>query len=399
MLQKIVMPKLGGTMEEGSIVSWLVKEGDSIRKGDIIMRVESDKATLDVEALAEGKLLKIVVPEDRKVPIGSVVAWLGSEEDELPASEPEPLDVEGVSTGQLSAGTTTDETAFSISNHTASRQRISPRAIKLARRLGIQPADIGTGSGPMGRITSGDVQDFYNRRVAQRQQTEAAKGRVIQPDRLRKLTAERMVESWKTIPCFDLVIEVRMDRLLDRIESHSSAGGRKIAIHDALIMATVEALREYSVLTGQWTEEGIVIPERFGIGLAVALEEGLIAPVIQEADLESLMRIANRTTDLIARAKSGKLGPDDLSGACLTISNLGMMDIEMVSPIIIPGQSSIIGVGKIKETPVVERGEIAAAKVMKLTLSVDHRLTDGAYAAEFLNSIRNRLEHPGQMFD
>ena len=399
MLQKIIMPKLGDTMEEGTIVSWFVQVGESFRKGDIIMQVESDKATLDVESLVEGKLLKIVVGENLKVPIGSVVAWVGSEEDKPPSTDSTPSVEDGAARERKPTGQTNQQEIAVKSARSGGKQRVSPRAQELAQRLGIQVADIGEGTGPGGRITSRDVQEFNDHRASSGQPKEPLKGRTIQLSRLRKLTADRMVQSWNTVPCFTLFIEVRMDRLLNRMENFKVTRGKKIAIHDTLIAAAAEALREYPLLTGRWTEGGIFLPERFGIGLAVALEDGLVAPVVRAGDLESLMEVANRTRDIIARARSDSLNPDDLSGACLTISNLGMMDIEAVTPIVIPGQGSIIGVGKIRETPVVEKGKIATARVMKMTLAVDHRLTDGAYAAGFLNAVRGHLEHPDKMFD
>lgn len=403
MLQKIIMPKLGDTMEEGIITNWIIKEGDTVKKGNAIMEVETDKATLEVESLVEGIVLKIISQEGQTVPVGDVVGYVGNKGDLLPEETAQTLKikqpVEKSEVRVLSSEKSETDVRLTDIRHTVDkkgRKRASPRAAELASRLGIDILKV-TGSGPGGRVTSKDVKNFHDSKGAR--PGEAVKGRLVPINRLRKLTAEKMLISRQTIPCFDLTIAVRMDQLMNLLKEYKSNSKKQFAVHDALIKAAAKALNEYPVMSGQWTKEGILMAENIGIGLAIALDDGLVAPVVKGVNNMSLMQIALQTGDLIIRARAGELKPDDLSGACMTISNLGMMGIEVFSPIVIPGQSSIIGAGKIKETPVIDNGKVIPAKTMKLTLSVDHRLTDGVYAARFLGAIKDGLENPEQLFN
>lgn len=392
MLQKIIMPNLGGTMEEGIIIDWIVKEGETVKKGDPIMEVETDKANLEVESLVEGIVLKIIFQEGQTVPVGDVIGYAGNKGDFLPDETAQTFKrKQQAEANELSSAKSEIDIRLPVSNK--GRKGASPRAVELASRLGIDIIKV-TGSG--GRITSKDVQKFHD--STKTQLGKAAERKLVPINRLRKLTAEKMLISRQTIPCFDLTIEVRMDQLMNLLKKYKSNSKKQLSVHDVLIKASATALSEYPIMSGQWTKDGILMAENIGIGLAIALDDGLVAPVVKGVNSISLMEIAEKTENLITKARTGELKPDDLSGACITISNLGMFGIEVFSPIVIPGQSSIIGAGKIKETLIIDNGKVKPVKTMNLTLSVDHRLTDGVYAARFLGAIKEGLENPEQLF-
>ena len=395
MLQKIIMPKLGDTMEEGIIANWIVEEGDTVKKGDTIMEIETDKATMEVESFVEGIVLKIISEEGQTVPVGAVVGYVGNKDDLLPEETTGTSEInEPNEVNEFNSVKSENITRLTVSNE--GRKRASPRAADLASKLNIDISEV-IGSGPKGRVTSKDVQDFQDSRNVQ--PVKNSKGRLIPLNRLGKLTAEKMLISRQTIPCFDLTIEIRMDKLMILLKEHKLRSKNTISIHDTLIKASSIALNEYPILTGKWTDEGILIADNICIGLAVALDDGLVAPVVKKVNNRSLIQIASQTHDLIQKARAGQLKPDDLTDACITISNLGMLGIDAFTPIVIPGQSSIIGIGMIKETPVINDGKVIPVKIMNLTLSVDHRLTDGAYAARFLGLIKDSLENPEQLFN
>ena len=395
MLQKIIMPKLGDTMEEGIIANWIVEEGDTVKKGDTIMEIETDKATMEVESFVEGIVLKIISEEGQTVPVGAVVGYVGNKDDLLPEETTGTSEInEPNEVNEFNSVKSENITRLTVSNE--GRKRASPRAADLASKLNIDISEV-IGSGPKGRVTSKDVQDFQDSRNVQ--PVKNSKGRLIPLNRLGKLTAEKMLISRQTIPCFDLTIEIRMDKLMILLKEHKLRSKNTISIHDTLIKASSIALNEYPILTGKWTDEGILIADNICIGLAVALDDGLVAPVVKEVNNRSLIQIASQTHDFIQKARAGQLKPDDLTDACITISNLGMLGIDAFTPIVIPGQSSIIGIGMIKETPVINDGKVIPVKIMNLTLSVDHRLTDGAYAARFLGLIKDSLENPEQLFN
>ena len=406
MLQRVIMPKLGDTMEEGTVISWIVAEGDSVAKGQHILSVETDKATLDVESLVEGTVLKIVVLEGESVPIGQTLAFAGEAGDTVPEQEISTKPPEPVRKIAKPPKTKTTLTPAPPPRARTRRPKISPRAAELADRMGVDLTGV-SGTGPGGRITSRDV----NALVAEKSPSpaESTQAKILPLSRWQKLTAEKMLLSRQTIPCFELTIEIDASALLDNIERWQvegcpaegcpAEGRQKPAVHDVIIMAVRIALLEFPVLTGCWTAEGIIIPESFGIGLAIAVGDDLVAPVVHDVASIDLSGIAERTRQLVAGAKSGRLEPADLCGACTTISNMGMLGIDAVAPIVIPGQGSIIGVGQIKKTPSFDgQGKVVPAMIMKLTISVDHRLASGACVARFLKVVKAALENPGELF-
>jgi pyruvate dehydrogenase E2 component (dihydrolipoamide acetyltransferase) len=208
-----------------------------------------------------------------------------------------------------------------------------------------------------------------------------------------------MVQSWTTVPCYDLTADAGVDALVELRSRLNASADRKTAVHDLLIRAVALALNEFEILTGTWTAEGVQIPANYGIGLAVATPHGLVAPVVRNARDLGLAEIARRSAALIDKARNARLEPDDLTGACATISNLGMFGIDHFRPIVIPGQGSILGVGRTRHVAAVADGKILPSRVMSLTLAVDHRLADGDYAARFLGAIKDLLEQPQRLSD
>ena len=375
MINKMVMPKTGQTMETGTIVDWKIKVGDVVKKGDIIMEIETDKATLEIESFHNGQVKAILAEVGDEVPIEEVIALIGDQDDvvddQLIAS------VKGqTGSSPISASAPAAPEASPASTDTPSTPstkkgpRISPRAKKIAREKGIDISTI-TGTGPGGRITEKDVLVTM--------QTQST-GDFIPANRIKKITAERMLESKRQIPCFYLNVKVDASALAGKRQK-AKAAGQKVSYNDYIIEAVGKALVAYPEMTGQWTGDGIRLAQSKNAGLAISTDEGLVAPTIYDIDKKTAQQISDDTQQLIEKAKAGKLEPTDLEGACITVSNLGMLGIDEFIPIVIPGQASILGVGR-----------ISADNKMSMTLSVDHRVADGAYAARFLNCIAENLQ-------
>lgn len=404
MAKEVIMPKLGLTMEEGVINKWLVKEGDRVEKGDPLFEVATDKVNMEVESPASGVVLKILYPEGATVPITQVVAYIGEEGEEVPVPEK-----------QVEAQKVQEEPRGEVRgvqeevSGKEGRIKASPLARKLAKAYGIDLATI-RGTGPGGRIVREDVERA--RRALEEEQrkvpvvervekVEVAKevpGKVIPLSRMRRIIAERMVESVQTRPHFFIFQEVlaeelvRMrERLLPLVEKQT---GLRVSYTDILVKMVAKALERYPLLNASFSEEGIVLHEDVNIGVAVALEDGLIVPVVKEAQRKSIAQITTELHDLVERAKLGKLTPEDISGGTFTISNLGMFGIDAFTAIINPPESAILACGAIRKKPVFDGKDIVPLSVMELTLSCDHRLIDGALAAQFMQFLKTLLEEP-----
>ncbi|MBC7217150.1 MAG: 2-oxo acid dehydrogenase subunit E2 [Candidatus Caldatribacterium sp.] len=405
MAKEVIMPKLGLTMEEGVINKWLVREGDRVEKGDPLFEVATDKVNMEVESPASGVVLKILYPEGATVPITEVVAYIGEEGEEVPTPEkkaPTVAEVQGKPQEEVSVPSREEAVA-------EERIKASPLARRLAKEYGIDLATI-KGTGPGGRIVKEDVerarQALEEERkkvpVAERVEEVAAMkeapGRVVPLSRMRRIIAERMSESVRTKPHFFIFQEVlaeelvRMrERLLPLIEKQT---GLRVSYTDILVKMVAKALERYPILNASFSEEGIIFHEDINIGVAVALEDGLIVPVIKEVQKKSIAQITVELHDLAERAKSGKLTPEEISGGTFTISNLGMFGVDAFTAIINPPESAILACGAIKKRPVFDGKDIVPLSVMELTLSCDHRLIDGAQAAQFMQFLKTLLEEP-----
>ena len=391
-MPEVQMPRLSDTMTEGILSRWLKKEGDLIRKGDIIAEVETDKATMELEAYDEGPLTALLVTEGSTVPIGQAIAIIGeSTSAKSPPPAPQaPTRAEPSAARPSPGGPATAEAP----EPATPSLRATPLVRKIARERGIDLATV-TGTGPAGRIVRADLEPA----VADAGHTPAQ----IQRDdesvpltTIRRVTARRLTES-AAVPHFYLTSVVDTERLLAfRAEFNAAladAGG-KASLTDLLVRACAVALRAHPQVNASWGEDTIVRHRRIHIGVAVATDAGLIVPVIRDADRKTVREIAAEARLLAERAHAGTLTPPEFTGGTFTISNLGMYAVDHFTAIINPPEAAILAVGAATPTPVIRDGEVVVRSILKLTLSVDHRVVDGAPAAAFLRDLKDILEQP-----
>jgi pyruvate dehydrogenase E2 component (dihydrolipoamide acetyltransferase) len=406
------MPKLSDTMEEGTIVEWKKKTGDEVKAGDVLAEVESDKATFDLEA-ESGGVLSILVEQGVPAKIGAPIARIG-EASEAPAKEkakapaasakpkepeaqPQVVEEEQAAVESAAPAPRPPEPAHS------NDIKASPLAKRLAAELGV---DIGTlkGSGPDGRIVKEDVLAAAGPRTGERRRPEAAPRpagtdvEVIEPSRMQATIARRMAESKSTVPEFQVTVEARVDQAVSlRAQLKESVpGADKVTMTDMLVRACALALSKFPEVNTSWVDGRFQRKRAINIGLAVAPSEGmgLLVPVVHDADMKDLIQISIESRQVIERARSGRPHEGDLSGATFSISNLGMYGVDEFVAIINPPEAAILAVGAIKDVPVVEDGRIVPGKVMRMTLSVDHRVFYGATAAQFMAEVRRLVENP-----
>jgi len=445
MIQKVTLPKLGETVEKSTIERWVKKEGDSVATGDILCEITTDKATLEVESYYRGTLLKILAPEGVELPVGALIAVVGDPGEKIPASVLAEAGAAPAKRVAKRAAGAAPSAAAPVAPAAAEggRIKVSPRARRRARELGVALVGI-RGSGPGGRIVEADVEAAAHavsavkasplaRKLAAREGVDLAavpgtgvRGKVMKEDVLRaagqgahpkapqatrpgeagnivpltpmrRVIAQRMFESKQTIPCYYLEMDADVTDLVALRTKLNAEGGPKIAFNDFVIKACGKALRLFSAVNSRWASGGVERRTEVNVGLAVALDEGLIVPVVREADKKSLRQVAAETADLAARARANRLRPDEYQDGCMTVTNLGMFGIRSFIPIVNPGESTILGLGMIEDRVVARQGTIEIRKVMTLTLAADHRLVDGAVGAQFLETVRDALEAPGQL--
>jgi len=399
MATEIRLPQLGQTMEEGTIVDCSVKVGDEVSKGDVIFEIETDKATLEMESPAAGFVKYILAEMDETYPVGAPLMVLGEEDEDVPQSFVDSLDTDaGAAPGpsaDAAPAAPAPEPAKAEAAKPAGKIMASPRARKLAADLGVDLATV-TGTGPAGKITEQDVQNAAGAARAKPSAPAAAGepafGATIPLNRLQKITAERMLKSKQEIPCFYLTVKADMTDLVALRTKMNEAGGSKVAFNDFIIRAVATGLEKYPIMTGQLAGENIKLAETINIGLAISVPDGLVAPILKDVNKKDVKQIAADAKGLIEKARNNKLAPTDLEGGCITVSNLGAFGIDNFIPIVVPGQCSILGVGRITDTCIPDDGGIAVRKMMKMTLSVDHKVANGAYAAQFLDFVRKQLQ-------
>ena len=430
MATKVVMEALSPTMEEGRLVEWKKGEGDPVAVGDVLAEVETDKAVMELVARAGGTLLKQVVPAGATVPVSELVAVIGEPgeavgngagaqpraeraggaapqpegPDEQQATQPVPdLD------RPVSVPPTPSRAPAVLASPAAGRVKASPLARRMAAERGIDLAGI-AGSGPEGRIVARDLEGTP---AVQPVQTPSVAGRpaAVPPPTLRgvpagaftdvpltqirKTIAKRLAQSIGPIPTFYLTSEVDMERAWDARESLKALGeGPKVSFNDIVIKAIATALRQHPACNAWWQEDHIRYWNEVHVSMAVAVEDGLITPVIRHTDLKSLREIATESQDLAARARARRLKPEEYTGGTFSVSNLGMLDIEEFTAVINPPETGIVAVGRIVEQPVVYQGQVAIRRRMRLTMSCDHRVIDGATGAQFLKTVKTMLENP-----
>ncbi len=377
MASRVIMPKLTDSMEEGVVVKWRKAEGERVESGDVLAEIETDKAVMDLEAFASGTLLKILVPEGTTVPSGTLIGVIG-ESDE---------DIRDILAGaQPSAARPSAPRPSPAAVASPEEDKLaSPRVRTLARERGIDLKTV-KGSGPGGRIVERDLEPFLPKK-------EQPTVREIPLTQMRKAIVRMTTQSKAPVPHFYVTIEADMAQGLRVIEeSKKAAASSPISINHLLIAAAARALRQHPGLNASFAGETIRIFSSIDIGIAVALEEGLIVPVLRDCGSKTLTQIAEAERALVARARSRDLSPEEYTGATFLISNLGKFDVESFSAVILPPAATALAVGSVREVPVVRDGRVEVGHRMMLTLSCDHRVIDGAVAAQFLQTFKQALE-------
>jgi pyruvate dehydrogenase E2 component (dihydrolipoamide acetyltransferase) len=420
MATNILMPALSPTMTEGNLARWLKQEGERIKAGDVIAEIETDKATMEVEAVDEGILGRILVPAGTQgVKVNDVIAVLVEAGEAVPAAGAAP---KAAAAPAAAPAPVTAPVAAAPAPVAAPASGDRVFASPLARRMAAQAGlDIGhiAGSGPNGRIVKADVDAALSRGPAPvaaaapaaapalaAAPRPAAPAAITAPhtavpnSSIRKVIARRLAESKATIPHFYVSTDVEIDALL-KIRADLNArspkdgpGAYKLSVNDLVIKATAVTLRRFPNVNAMWTEDAILQLHGVDISVAVSIPDGLITPIVKNADIKGLAAISTEMKDLAARAKSGKLKPEEFQGGGFSISNMGMYGVRDFAAIINPPQAGILAVSAGEQRPVVKNGALAIATVMTLTLSVDHRVIDGALAAEFLQALKRNIEDP-----
>ena len=421
MATNILMPALSPTMTEGNLARWLKQEGDRIKAGDVIAEIETDKATMEVEAVDEGILGRILVPAGTQgVKVNDVIAVLVEAGEAVPAAGAAPKATPAAVPAPAAPAPIAAAPAAAAPAPVASGDRVfaSPLARRMAAQAGLDIGQI-AGSGPNGRIVKADVDAALSRGPAPvaaaapvaapapiAAPRPATPGAITAPhtavpnSSIRKVIARRLAESKATIPHFYVSTDVEIDALLKiRADLNTRSpkdgpGAYKLSVNDLVIKATAVTLRRFPNVNAMWTEDAILQLHDVDISVAVSIPDGLITPIVKNADIKGLAAISTEMKDLAARAKSGKLKPEEFQGGGFSISNMGMYGVRDFAAIINPPQAGILAVSAGEQRPVVKNGALAIATVMTLTLSVDHRVIDGALAAEFLQALKGVLEDP-----
>ncbi len=413
MPREVRLPQLGQTMEEGTIISCLVKVGDEVQKGDVIFEIETDKATLEMESPADGFVKHILVETDQTLPVGAPVLVLGEKDEKVPQSFVDSLKSAAPAAAVAEAAPAApaaEPIKPEPSPPAAGKVMASPRAKKLAGELGVDLATV-AGTGPAGKITEQDVRNAAAAKPAA--PAEVKLGATIPLSRIQKITAERMLRSKREIPCFYLTVRADVTDLVALRTKLNETSDVRISYNDFIIKAVATGLEKYPIMTGQLAGDTIRLAEAINIGLAISVPGGpaapalikpayggLVAPILKDVNKKDVKQIARDSKALIEKARSNKLAPTDLEGGCITVSNLGALGIDNFIPIVVPGQCSILGIGRITDTCVPDSGKepasrepnILVRKLMNMTLSVDHKVANGAYAAQFLDFVRRVLE-------
>ncbi len=422
------MPQMGYDMREGTVVRWLMAEGDEVKVGDAVAEIETDKAVVEFESTDAGVLRKILVPEGMTADVGTPIAIVGAPDEDIEIPEPaEAPSDDGAAldeSGSIPLPPPAATPAAAPPLPTSGEVRASPVAKRLASERGIDLAKV-QGTGPGGRITRQDLLDYAPSEppeaeapvepepgpapsvAAPAAAPEPAKapeaapapaaGDKVSLSRMRQQIARVTVKSKQEIPHFYVASDVEMARAMDlrkQVNSDLEDSGVRVSVNDLIIKACIGALTKYPNFNAFFVDDGIQINKTINVGIAIAEEEGLIVPAIMDCGGKSLVEIAAASKDLIERSKGGTLHPEEYTGGTFAISNLGMFDVSSFVAIIQPPQSAVLAVGRVEKRPVVQNGNVAVSQMMTATLSVDHRVSDGADGARFVAEVKRLLEHP-----
>ncbi|MGY8846222.1 MAG: pyruvate dehydrogenase complex dihydrolipoamide acetyltransferase [Bacteroidia bacterium] len=400
----IKLPRMSDTMEEGTIVSWFVKVGDTVKSSEMIADVETDKATMELENFEKGEVLYLL-PEGTTVPVETAIAVIGKKgEDfqdllkEAPAAEAEPAKAAAPTPAAAppsapAASSTPSASAPVASTSNNGRVFASPLAKSMAEDKGINLEAV-TGTGDNGRIIKKDIENYTPRAAASTAAVGVESYDEVPVSQMRKTIAKRLAESKFTAPHFYLTKEIKMDAVLSARKRMNEYTENRISINDIIIKATAVALKSHPNVNSSWLGDKIRRNHHVHIGVAVAIDDGLLVPVVRFADSKSLSQIGAEVRELAGKAKTKELQPKDWEGNTFTISNLGAFGIDEFTAIVNPPDACILAIGSSKETVIVENGEMRAGHVMKVTLSCDHRAVDGVTGANFLQTFADLLEEP-----
>lgn len=420
MAEIVYMPKLSDTMTEGVVATWNKNVGDTVKAGEVLAEIETDKATMEFESFYDGVLLHIGVETGKAAPVNSVLAIIGQAGEDISAAlanaassvsgavaEAPKAEVVTPSPAPVAATPSPAPVAAAApapapvaSNNTSGRVFASPLAKKLASEKGIDIHAV-AGTGESGRIVKRDVDHYTPYTPAERSFTAAPAGVESFTDepvsQMRKTIARRLAESKFTAPHFYLTMDINMDQAIASRKALNSMDGVKVSFNDLVVKAVAMALKQNPGVNSSWMGDFIRRNQHVHIGVAVAVEDGLLVPVIRHADTKGLVQISGEVREFAQKAKDKKLQPSDWEGNTFTISNLGMFGIESFTAIVNPPDSCILAIGGIKEVPVVKNGQVVPGNVMKVTLSCDHRVVDGATGSAFLQTFKTFMENPAAM--
>jgi len=432
-MPEVIMPKMGDAMEEGTLVKWLKSEGDEVSEGDAIAEIETDKVTLELEAEDSGTLAQLIADEGQEIPVGEAIAFIAGEGEEVPErdgkaeaqAEEGAAEEEGAEAPTATEAPEEEREAVEVPRADG-RFRASPIVRRLAEENNLDLSQI-EGSGPAGRIVERDVRAAIESGTAQRADGKAAveapeavqpqqvemQGfqparlpeptdepgtQLVEPTRMMQIIGERMTESKQHVPHFYATVEVRMDAamaLRKQLNAQLEAEGLKLSVNDFVMKACAVALRNYPNLNALYTTRGVELHEKVDMAMAVALDQGLITPVIRDIASKGLAQISRESKDLATRAREGGLKPEEYQGGTITVSNMGMFGVESFTAIINPPQAAIVAVSSIDRRPAYdENGEVVPAQFMKLTLSADHRIANGRDGAMYMAEVKKTLENP-----
>jgi pyruvate dehydrogenase E2 component (dihydrolipoamide acetyltransferase) len=400
MASKVIMPKLSPTMEEGQIARWLKKEGDKVSMGEPLAEIDTDKATMEMQALANGVLRKILINEGESAPLGQLIAVIGEPNEDIasvlseaPAPTP-PKPTEEPAPPPKPAEEPPRPSVAANGNTDSGRMIVSPLAARMAADSGLDLRSI-QGSGPGGRIIKRDIEAAMTQPKAAVAKATGSGYHDEPATQIRQTIAKRLVTSLGPVPHFFLTVDVEMDRAAEMRESIKALDpDLKISINDVILKCAAAALMQHPQVNASFQEKFIRYYEHADIGVAVAIEDGLITPVVRAADQKSLSQIAGEVRELAERARSKKLKPEEYTGATFSISNLGMFGIDEFTAVINPPEGAILAVGAMTPKPVVRDNQVVVRQMMRVTMSCDHRVIDGATGAKFLQTFKKILENP-----
>lgn len=412
-MTQVIMPKMGDGMEEGTLLEWLKKDGDAVKSGEIIGTIQTDKATLELEAPGTGKLAGILIQGGETVPVGKAIALILKEGESAPegwgGDSPAPVAEEAPKAEETAAAPAKEEPKAEASKAEApkevevkpkaesgaGRAKASPLAKKVAKELGIDINAV-AGSGPGGRIVEKDVRDA--KPATQEVAAVSSEDKTVSLNRLRQITAQRTTQSKQQVPHFYVTVEVDVESIMDLRDQFEREGAGKVTVNDFIIKACAMALTEMPIVNSTYQGDHLLQHGAVNIGMAVALEEGLTVPVIKNADQLTIRQIGGQARELAKKARENRLSLDSLSDSTFSISNMGMLDIDVFSAIINAPNAGILAVGTAKKKVVVgENDSLEIRQRMNITGSFDHRVVDGAVGAKFVNLVRDYLQNPTRM--